>query len=275
MMVFGQNALSYGALESVWGRWGESHLLFPAYQTGEIRYCLEIGDTRRFPENSISLQVESVLKQWLNAVPEGAQTLAATVRILKVDCKSEGINLEVKIAPDLERKYSTLSAYQQVDRTQRHYFSRVIVNPGILADKTQYRDAVSLLPNSEDKPEQFIQFIESGHYEVDQLAALSGISRSQIHRTTYRVLLHEIGHAFGLCDTYDDGVASCDAVVNSHVHGDSVMKISTQFYLTTEDIEGIREIASLYRGDRNQSYVRSLSFRKAKVADPFKKFKTR
>lgn len=58
----------------------------------------------------------------------------------------------------------------------------------------------------------------------------------------YSIILHEVGHAFGLGDGYVEGIWRCDGI-----HSDSVMCDIRRVELSAADKEGIREVWSKYK----------------------------
>ena len=56
-------------------------------------------------------------------------------------------------------------------------------------------------------------------------------------------VLHEVGHMYGLCDQYAEGISNC--VTTTAVVEGSVMKSAITMELTQDDIEGLRVLAAL------------------------------
>ena len=74
---------------------------------------------------------------------------------------------------------------------------------------------------------------------------------------SFPVMLHEVGHNWGLCDQYD-GVANCDDTLVSHTNNDkvkeSVMASNNSSVLMKDDIDGIRAIASFSGIGQNDAW---------------------
>lgn len=74
---------------------------------------------------------------------------------------------------------------------------------------------------------------------------------------TFPILLHEIGHAWGLCDQYA-GVNNCNEAIKGHGNrnkvGDSVMATAKFSELKEDDIEGIKYVTSISEVPTNASW---------------------
>ena len=83
---------------------------------------------------------------------------------------------------------------------------------------------------------------------VDGLAQQRGVAHSRIFWTSYRAFIHEFGHAFGLADTNELLTSqSSPALCSAGTQPDSVMKTSNYFYLTPDDLEGLRQARALMK----------------------------
>ncbi|MBS2036088.1 hypothetical protein JST97_13955 [bacterium] len=83
---------------------------------------------------------------------------------------------------------------------------------------------------------------------VDALAQQRGVAHSRVFWTSYRAFVHEFGHAFGLADTNELLTSqSSPDLCSPGPQPDSVMKTSNYFYLTPDDLEGLRQARKLLR----------------------------
>ena len=75
--------------------------------------------------------------------------------------------------------------------------------------------------------------------------------------TSFEVMLHEVGHNWGLCDQYD-GVNNCTDWLEGHTNNDkvgtSVMGYNRVATLTQDDIDGVKYIANLSTIAANQTW---------------------
>jgi hypothetical protein len=103
-------------------------------------------------------------------------------------------------------------------------------------------------------PSQWVSFEKRAGAPIDAAGLLAMMrERSVTHygfagtRMTLPVLTHEFGHAWGMCDQYENS-SNCDARnATSHLATESVMGAATvkePVYLTDDDIAGIRALGA-------------------------------
>jgi len=81
---------------------------------------------------------------------------------------------------------------------------------------------------------------------LDQFASQRGFSHSTVFWTTYHTFIHEFGHAFGLADTNQLMESqSPPAWRSAGPQPNSVMQTSNFFYLTPDDLAGLRCLQTL------------------------------
>ena len=81
--------------------------------------------------------------------------------------------------------------------------------------------------------------------QIVQWAGLPQDDIMEVYNNSFTFMLHEFGHAFGLCDTYV-GSNNCDPNYSSPTdiaeQPPSVMRCDDPIYLYPDDIEGIRQL---------------------------------
>jgi hypothetical protein len=244
-------AAFYSAPAFAWGlstelneSWASARLVFPALQQKRISYCVKNEAPARFDTTSVALQVESALHLWLTAAG------ADDVEIVRNECITGSFNLLVQIGE--EKKWKGLGSYQISSWDKSHYFSMVKFDTTFVAKygdvKTPITDfrAFSRAPASESA--QLKQISLENPQTVQNFAKTQNLDPSTVFWSTYPSLIHELGHSFGLCDTYEAAVKDqCDQAYSSAVQPSSVMKDSTYFYLTPDDATAIQRLFARFR----------------------------
>lgn len=90
---------------------------------------------------------------------------------------------------------------------------------------------------------------------VQTFATSRNLDYVSVFWSTYRALIHELGHSFGLCDTYIATMKDrCDPNFSSVDQPSSVMKDSNYFYLTDDDKEGIQRLFLRFQNVLGRSF---------------------
>lgn len=240
-------AFAWGLSTELNESWAQARLVFPALQQKTIRYCIKNEVVARFDSDSIALQVEAALRLWLE--PLKAQGVDG-VAVERVPCEAGNFNLLVQIGEETEWK--TLGSYQLSSWDDTHYYSLVKLDSTFLsqiggkgypiADFKEYAgslaDEAALIRDSSREHPQTVPAFAAAHH-LDPYA---------VFWSTFPSLLHELGHSFGLCDTYDAPVKDqCDPKYSSQANPSSVMKDSNYLYLTGDDVTAIKALFARYR----------------------------
>ena len=222
--------------------WLNAQLVNHVIQLHEIDYCVQIADPR-FAQGTIERQVAAVLPLWLKPL-EDQGIHGITIRA--VSCDSGSFNLKVEIGP--EASYKTLGSYQLPQYQDGHFYSLVKVDSEYLyaANGKSYPivdfETFSCPPGTSlDALMNSVSI--SSPATVQAFAAAQHLEYTAVFWSTYRLLIHEIGHSFGLCDTYPSQVhVHCDPAFMSADQPSSVMYDSNYFYLTQDDVTGIKAL---------------------------------
>jgi hypothetical protein len=82
---------------------------------------------------------------------------------------------------------------------------------------------------------------------IAEFSATRKIDWLAVYYSTYKMLIHEFGHSFGLCDAHNAQVNdSCDSKFSSRDQPPSIMRDAKFFYLTGDDIIGIKRLFARY-----------------------------
>ena len=245
--------LASGQLVDLGARQGRGHLVFPVLAKKEIDYCIRIAEAVKadFADVSIDAQTRMGLSLWL-AVAEEVIKQRVTVR--RVACDSPSVDLIVAVEPS--SKFPDLASFQQLSCNELRCFSRIILN-------TAYRDPKNidfpamldfgLLAQQVDASRSVVQLMAAGRdrrMTVYEFGMEEKMTKGKIAGSTYPLLIHELGHSFGLCDTYaiDDTFRKrCDPLFTttktSREQPLSIMKDGGGYmYLTPDDEDGVRRL---------------------------------
>jgi hypothetical protein len=231
----------------------KASLTFKAITRNAITYCLDIAPdfTARFPPAELAFETDAALQLWTIPLrpPHGGR-----IRIQQVACHG-AVDLHVVIGPRQPGDNAN-GAYAQTMRAPDPAEDYILIkidtdyiwhetrgvagnangNYGwqttmqalgitALAQLAPTLDAISITPPR----------------SVDAVAQALHLPHSTVFWTTYRALIHELGHGFGLCDTNQELLEQdCDPLWRSQgAQPSSVMADANYFYLTADDQAGI------------------------------------
>jgi hypothetical protein len=238
------SAFAWGHLKEFNTPWAPVHLVFAASERGAIKYCIAVDllTGAGFEEESLNIQTEAALQAWLNPVQE--KDLVGNVDLIRVGCDTSEFDLKILVGPD--REYMRLGAYQLETEQNGHRYTLVKINT-LYRTKgyTSIRDFKELLRI--DKQMDLVQTLDHFSliqgYSVYDFAEEAKVAYVPLFWSTYRILLHELGHSFGLCDTTVSKVNEfCDSNFLTPVFEKTVMSDSNYLSLTQDDEDGIVEL---------------------------------
>lgn len=220
-----------------------------ALNTGAVRYCLT-SETQEALLDGAEQEFTAALALWL----EQLRGLAGTSPVMsRTECAEADIR--VSFGPTKANDHSN-GAYLQfmTDPATGTDYLILRVNTDFRWEETRslpgnpngtYRWQPFVALARVDAGETQASLIRSVSYDeklsLDQFAERRGLPPSTVFWTLYRVFLHELGHAFGLCDTQSSlFAAQCDPQASdTGPQPSSLMKDSNYFYLTEDDIQGL------------------------------------
>jgi hypothetical protein len=226
--------------------WLDSQLVTHVIQSKAITYCVDIQDSR-FALGTLERQVEMALSLWLKPLESlGIQGVA----IRAVSCSDPSFNLKIQLAH--ESQYTDIGSYQTPQREGSHAYSLVKVDSDFryVADGKTYEivDFENFVPAGRSLGSLLGYISVVQPMTAQQFTDFLGGDYYAVFWSTYRLLIHETGHSFGLCDTYDSQVQKrCDPAFRTPTQPSSVMKDSNYFYLTDDDVAGIQALFRRYQ----------------------------
>lgn len=255
-----KTANAWGHLKHLESEFGQATLSYAAVNRHQINYCIEVDarNEQEFSEQSISEQTEMALALWLKVV---SSVLNHIVAVHRVDCTSSNLDLEINLAPralfdgsDLLCEGATRYLLRgakphvliQIDTYYKFNASDTIHN---------FKQIVDNIGPTRVSLHEAMETANSLKQQAGDIGIEANVNDDVVASSTYPVLLHEIGHGFGLCDTDNDSdidherfVQTCDMayVSSKEMQPESIMKRLNFFYLTDDDQQGVTEVVKRF-----------------------------
>lgn len=245
LLAIAPNAFGWGVLQQLGQEDGHVFLVHKVLDAQRIRYCMDLQD-RRFHHRSMALQTEASIKLWMAPL----KSMKVRMPVLEeVSCSSQNVDLRVWVG-EVTGHYKPYGAFMTIEGATppaRHV--QITINTGWYHEADPQR----LFPHRDfgERTRFELQnltrligsFQKSGIRRVDDLSRKWGENPMIAIMESYPILIHEMGHAFGLCDTYKGPHPNCDPARSyGGAHSDSVMMSSLYFHLLPDDIAGIRTL---------------------------------
>lgn len=241
------------------------HLFVPVLTHHAINFCVAIADAERasYSETSVEAQTRMALSLWLSPVG----SVVGEVAIRRVTCQDQRLDLMIDIGPDPDNPHLGAHAGFKSDTAADPVHAR---SYQVVKLNTHYTSAFDGTPYTLNDFEKVAQKVQGGRWplqtmmnkvSVDTPMTVGDFSRwgrvpyGMAYACTYAALLHELGHSFGLCDTYENSPETGSSNCSDHyastpsVDGQpfSVMKSSRMFYLTPDDKDGIVRLFNRFK----------------------------
>ncbi len=236
--------------------YAQTSLAAKAIKAGVVRYCLDISPAvqNQFTEENTKRTAEWALQAWLSAL--GAlQPPAARVEYVPCSGKKDlriiiGSAASDPTANGADTQYVTVSADPgensidvRLDTDYVWHETRDV--SGATNGDYRWHSIADFVEPGQTLDSLIARLAGSERLTLDQFAQERKVAHPYVFWTDYVVFLHEFGHAFGLCDTVDGLFQRyCDArYVSQGEQPSSVMKDSNFFYLTDDDLQGLKALA--------------------------------
>ncbi len=248
----GARAMAWGMLKEMDGPAKYGHLVFPVYKNHQINYCISLSESDISPRagftyKTINTEIKIALGEWLHAVSD----ITGPVTLRRVRCQSHFVNLIVYFgAPTLSDSAPSFSAADPFMRS--HNYEYVVINSvgryplnGISMPAIDFAKLIPPQLSLKSALEKLISQKMSDRQIVSWAGLPNRDDIMEVYNNSFTFMLHEFGHAFGLCDTYQ-GPHNCDPKYSSVPHTSeqppSVMHCDRPVYLYPDDIAGIRAL---------------------------------
>ena len=255
--VLSSNAMAWGIIAGIGdpaSLGSAAHLTYAVLVKKQIQYCVDNFAPKDYDTASISTQVEAALSLWLTA----ANYRMSEVPIIKAPCGSGSNALRIVISPNNPNSGLRGAAtgahwarnifYSEIDIDSNSQFISTNGTKAFIFDFKDFLDDLGkALGRSNFGLIQAIRYVSfENHLGSADVAQLLDTAPDVISGSTYTVLIHEMGHAFGLCDTYG-GNNCASGTPPPEDQLDSVMKSNGDVFLEPDDIAGIRGLFDHYR----------------------------
>jgi hypothetical protein len=253
--IFGLQAHAWGHLS-----WLETdvnkdaYLIYHSIRDKKINYCVEVKDTKAYSDASLAMQTKMALTVWLRYLE---LTTAAHVKISRVPCSSPTVNLRVVAEPDFAKGEDGF-ARTTPQPSEHGPFINIELNTGC-RQKDYNNEMIAGMDFSKvwngnvSAMQTVIRQISFEHLQtVDGFAQgylKNRYSKSAVSYMSYSVLIHEMGHAFGLCDTMPKHGHNCDQDFRSKDLSDptAVMFRPQAYYPQHDDLIGLLELYKRFK----------------------------
>lgn len=240
-------AFAWGYLELFTSFHGRGYLVTPVRERNEVRYCLYIDPAyaQKFDRKSMNVQITGAFQEWMRPVVE-KKLLMAEPTITEVDCSSVDIDLKISVSQPHDR--TSPGAFQDIINVAGRPVSLIKIDPVFTYEGDSFVDTMSLLSDRtlEGLKQELKRYGRKEGYPLYVFQKRVGTTFNQAHWSTFRVLLHEFGHALGLCDTQEGRRELCDMKFTTPQISGSVMSDSAYLSLTDDDKKGILKAFELY-----------------------------
>lgn len=242
ILLITSRAYSWGHSMLLNTKWYQASLVATLISTNEISYCVDLdlkGGSYSISTQYLNEQIEKIIKVWLTPVIDSEYIKYP--KIYNVSCESNKFNLQIKIGD--ENKYNNMGSYQIEKFENGHYFSFVKIATNYSWNQYQIVNTINLFSDDSIFQKHLYDFGSKKYIELGEFAKINELDQYQLFWSSYRVLLHEIGHSFGLCDTLESMINyECDPYFLTKQYNQSVMSDSMYLTLTDDDREGIRQL---------------------------------
>jgi hypothetical protein len=236
---------------------GRGHLVFTSDKSNRINFCIHIDESakRRFKDDSLDVQTRLALGMWVGAFSSAYRRVMSVAR---VDCASSSLNLLIDVGPEPPGSMTKFPANQRVINEIGRSYSRIRINTSftfVLQGEPHgvmdFGALWTLLPDKSATLERFILEAQKSNNTLSKIADWADMDPLAIKASSLVLLTHEIGHAFGLCDTtLGEWYESCDRATLSPAgidnQPDSVMQSNGELQLSEDDIQGLNALYTEY-----------------------------
>jgi hypothetical protein len=245
------NCFSYGLIEQFdnGGIHAEAYLPYAVLRRHAIKFCVHNTKPDRFLTRSIEIQTETGLRLWLSAV----KSTSGSVAIATVECTAPDCDLIVDISDYRDNSHKNVPTFEAAIDFKGRTIAAVAINtafkgPGIDGLIYSVVDFVIATTNGVSGLPDLLNSVSVGpsRTNLEDFAKATSNPYDGVYFSSYHSILHELGHAFGLCDTNTKSLSfhQCSQSSFSGQVGrsqpDSIMKTSNYFYLTDDDVAGVQ-----------------------------------
>ncbi|MBF0297161.1 MAG: matrixin family metalloprotease [Oligoflexia bacterium] len=249
-------------------KWWKSYLIHKIINKNDLTFCVVVKDKRLSKEN-ISIEVNTALKLWIRSIDvffKNGENNQSTIKISEINCDKKNTNpldimsvrmVDLFVEVAAEDIFVDLNGYYLPKVYNNHNYAYIKVNLAMLDNYEgkiyKWNDTFMVLKKDNlsklDKEKYLWEISVNSPTDVATLAKKNNIEYRELFWTTYKTLIHELGHSIGLCDTKDTLFKDqCDVNFrSSDEQKSSVMKDAKYFYLTEDDLDGIESLVKRFK----------------------------
>lgn len=219
-------------------------------KSGRIEFCVRYA-APGFDRDGIAAQARLAFAIWIRALQPGGKPVRVTVS--EVSCASPTLNVMI----DASSFQSRYLGYTMASGSAGRRFSYTNLSTAYRCQGARPNHAMidfEALVGSRPALDHELELFEKSPWSCEAYAETRRLPLVRVECSTLPVLIHEIGHTFGLCDTYwGTPQKECDPELQgTGLHGpgpgphgrdqpSSVMSGVYAFFLTPDDIEGVNQ----------------------------------
>ena len=253
--LFPSNAYCWGHLLSISQGLAAATLTSASLKRHTINFCVSSApEGAPIDPVSIEKQVRLIITMWLQPALE---IIGSDVLINHVSCDDKRLNLKIKIGAD-NRSEKAASTYAKMDGAHQYeeilirtnYRTLVLGQSYPIADFAWIVKRFNASTGNNYSEQQFLGYAEQHRLDAFGVGREARVNGLVSFNSSFNILLHEMGHAFGLCDMYQPALSeSCDMnhVSNPINESDSVMREGGQMHLEQDDRDGVKSLFVRYR----------------------------
>jgi hypothetical protein len=238
----------------------------------QIKYCVVLLDeNRKNSLDTLRLQIEHAIGNWLSSINQygfdvykGRRrkiNLARTQIMYQANCVNDGNTLVFLFIEEGRSLYGcNQNDINKLQGEAKKTMDKLSSNPFITISSYYPDTILRMKRNFKDNPQQALRDgtlraskdinYTSKEFCNDYLAPLTGKDCSDY--TTFNVIMHELGHAFGLSDEYGNDVFK-DTKFRTEISylSKSIMRDCNRLWPTCDDVQGL-----VFMFDRLSRYKR-------------------
>lgn len=229
------------------------YLIYKVIGKKPIRVCTRVGaeESKFITDRELSLQVSFAMDIWLNNVESEINKAGRREEFKDFSMKTKTVFTQAD--PSYPIEIAGVKVIDTDTEGQRCDVTVMYDNANCLTQNTSYF-------NAQPYPHICLNFNNAVNIKRDYGSAqakakiIEDMKTTAFNDSTVSLILHELGHAFGLADQYKNGRWNSDILYSSISPRVSVMSADSHF-ITCDDMDGI--ISLFYRAKKQDKSFKS------------------
>lgn len=211
---------------------------FSILKENRIHFCIRFA-APGFDKEALAAQARTAFRIWIRAL--GGTRKAEPVAVNEVSCSSPTLNVMI----DVSSYQTRYLGYTRNSLSGGRAFSYLNLSTGFVCANAPPNHALidfETLSGSRKALDRDLSMFLAAPWTSEAYSDSRRLPLERVECSTLPVLIHEVGHTFGLCDTYGGRPQQeCDPALQSPQQASSVMSGIYSFFLTPDDREGLRQ----------------------------------